>query len=84
MVEQGIGTRVTPQNLLIFGADGPLDNTLRFDNECARHISHVHEIPLLRAVANDADTLHFRVHFLDQIVHNLFSLTRSVYREQAQ
>jgi UDP-3-O-acyl N-acetylglucosamine deacetylase len=37
MVEQGIGTRVTPQNLLIFGAEGPLDNTLRFDNECARH-----------------------------------------------
>ncbi len=37
MVAQGLGQRVTPQNLLIFGPDGPIDNTLRFDNECVRH-----------------------------------------------
>ncbi len=37
MVAQGLGRRVTPQNLLIFGPDGPIDNTLRFDNECVRH-----------------------------------------------
>jgi UDP-3-O-acyl N-acetylglucosamine deacetylase len=37
MVAQGIGRRVTPQNLLIFGPAGPIDNQLRFDNECARH-----------------------------------------------
>ena len=28
MVAQGLGLRVTPQNLLIFGPDGPIDNTL--------------------------------------------------------
>lgn len=37
MVAQGIGLRVTPQNLLIFGRDGPRENKLRFDNECVRH-----------------------------------------------
>ena len=37
MVAQGVGQRVTPQNLLIFGPEGPIDNTLRFDNECVRH-----------------------------------------------
>jgi UDP-3-O-acyl N-acetylglucosamine deacetylase len=37
MVEQGIGLRVTSQNLLIFGADGPIENSLRFQDECVRH-----------------------------------------------
>ena len=37
MAAQGIGTRVTPQNLLIFTPAGPIDNTLRFVDECARH-----------------------------------------------
>lgn len=37
MIAQGIGTRVTPENLLIFGPNGPLENTLRFENECVRH-----------------------------------------------
>ena len=37
MVAQGVGLRVTTQNLLIFGPNGPIENTLRFDNECVRH-----------------------------------------------
>jgi UDP-3-O-acyl N-acetylglucosamine deacetylase len=37
MIAQGVGRRVTPQDLLIFGPHGPIDNTLRFDNECVRH-----------------------------------------------
>jgi len=37
MVAQGIGLRVTTKNLLIYGPNGPIDNTLRFDNECVRH-----------------------------------------------
>lgn len=37
MLAQGIGTRVTPQNLLIFGPAGPVENRLRFDNEPVRH-----------------------------------------------
>ena len=37
MVAQGLGGRVTTQHLLIFGPAGPIDNSLRFDNECARH-----------------------------------------------
>lgn len=35
--QQGLGTRVTPQDLLVFGPEGPLDNELRMENECVRH-----------------------------------------------
>lgn len=34
---RGLGTRVTHQDLLVFGPEGPLDNPLRFENECVRH-----------------------------------------------
>ncbi|MBX3437040.1 MAG: UDP-3-O-acyl-N-acetylglucosamine deacetylase [Planctomycetaceae bacterium] len=34
---QGLGLRMTPRNLLVFGADGPIDNRLHTPDECARH-----------------------------------------------
>jgi UDP-3-O-acyl N-acetylglucosamine deacetylase len=34
---QGIGARTTVADLLVFGSRGPIDNTLRFANEPARH-----------------------------------------------
>lgn len=34
---QGLGQRVTPKDLLIFDATGPIDNPLRFPDECVRH-----------------------------------------------
>jgi UDP-3-O-acyl N-acetylglucosamine deacetylase len=34
---QGLGTRTTTADLLVFGPHGPIDNTLRFANEPARH-----------------------------------------------
>jgi UDP-3-O-acyl N-acetylglucosamine deacetylase len=37
MVATGKGTRVTPQDLLIFDSAGPVDNTLRYPDECVRH-----------------------------------------------
>lgn len=33
----GIGRHCTPKDLLIFGSNGPIDNTLRFQNEPVRH-----------------------------------------------
>lgn len=33
----GVATHVTYQDLLVFGDSGPIDNRLRFANECARH-----------------------------------------------
>jgi UDP-3-O-[3-hydroxymyristoyl] N-acetylglucosamine deacetylase len=36
---QGLGLRVTSRDLLVFSEIGPLDNRLRFPNECARHKS---------------------------------------------
>lgn len=34
---QGLGTRVTPKDVLVFGEDGLIDNELRFEDECVRH-----------------------------------------------
>ena len=37
LLAQGLGSRVTTQDLLIFDAAGPIDNPLRFHDECVRH-----------------------------------------------
>jgi UDP-3-O-acyl N-acetylglucosamine deacetylase len=37
MLRAGLGKRVGSHDLLIFGDSGPVNNRLRFDNECARH-----------------------------------------------
>jgi UDP-3-O-acyl N-acetylglucosamine deacetylase len=37
MLSQGLGRRVTGRDLLVFGDQGPIDNTLRFPDECVRH-----------------------------------------------
>ncbi len=34
---RGIALHVTERDLLVFGEHGPINNTLRFDDECARH-----------------------------------------------
>jgi UDP-3-O-acyl N-acetylglucosamine deacetylase len=34
---RGLGMRVTNQDLLVFNEDGPMDNPLRYENECVRH-----------------------------------------------
>ncbi len=34
---QGLGRRVNYHDILVFGVDGPIGNSLRFSNECARH-----------------------------------------------
>jgi UDP-3-O-acyl N-acetylglucosamine deacetylase len=35
--KQGLGTRATYQDLLVYGDAGPIDNTLRYEDECVRH-----------------------------------------------
>ncbi len=37
LLRAGLGKRVGSHDLLIFGDHGPVNNRLRFDNECARH-----------------------------------------------
>jgi len=35
--QHGIGRRVTYQDVLVYGEHGPINNQLRFDDECVRH-----------------------------------------------
>jgi UDP-3-O-[3-hydroxymyristoyl] N-acetylglucosamine deacetylase len=37
LVAQGLGGRASSKDLLIFGEHGPLENALRFSDECVRH-----------------------------------------------
>ncbi len=37
LVARGLGERMTCKDLLVFGPDGPIDNQLRFPDECVRH-----------------------------------------------
>ncbi len=37
LLQQGLGQRVSYQHVLVFGENGPIDNQLRFENECVRH-----------------------------------------------
>ncbi|MGL6226535.1 MAG: UDP-3-O-acyl-N-acetylglucosamine deacetylase [Thermoguttaceae bacterium] len=37
LISMGLCRRVTTQNVLVFDEKGPIDNTLHFTNECARH-----------------------------------------------
>ena len=34
---EGLGTHVSPKDLLIFDENGPVDNRLRYEDECVRH-----------------------------------------------
>jgi UDP-3-O-acyl N-acetylglucosamine deacetylase len=37
LLASGMGQRMTYQDLLVFGVGGPIDNQLRFPDECVRH-----------------------------------------------
>ncbi len=37
LLQQGLGQRVSYQHVLVFGNQGPIDNRLRFEDECVRH-----------------------------------------------
>ena len=37
LLAMGLGRRTNPKDLLVFGEDGPIDNRLRFPDECVRH-----------------------------------------------
>jgi len=34
---RGVGTHLSPRDILVIGSDGPIKNKFRFDNECVRH-----------------------------------------------
>jgi len=37
LLAQGLGRRASPRDLLVFDRQGPIDNELRFPDECVRH-----------------------------------------------
>lgn len=37
LLARGLGRRASVKDLLVYGPEGPIDNTLRFPDECSRH-----------------------------------------------
>lgn len=37
MQAMGIGTHLSPKDILVIGSDGPIKNSYRYDDECVRH-----------------------------------------------
>ncbi len=37
LLKQGLGTHLSYQDLIVFGPEGPIENELRFPEECVRH-----------------------------------------------
>jgi len=75
----GIGARATPADLLIFGQDGVIGNTLRFDDECARHkvLDLVGDLALLGFDLHGSVIAHRSGHQTNHaLVRRLFELAR--------
>lgn len=53
---QGLGRRASFRDLLVYGEHGPIDNTLRFENECVRHklLDMVGDLTMAGAVLSGA------------------------------
>ncbi len=71
---QGLGTRTTPADLLVFGPNGPIDNPLRFADECVRHkaLDVVGDLALAGCDLHGQITAHRSGHRLNaELVHAL-------------
>lgn len=67
LLAQGIGSRATAQDLLVYGPSGPIDNRERFSNECARHklLDMVGDLALAQRVLVGRITAHRSGHRLN-------------------
>ena len=75
----GLFSRFTPEDLLVIGADGPIDNAWRFDNEPARHklLDLIGDLALVGAPIIAQITAHKSGHALNhEMARRLAALTR--------
>ena len=85
--EQGLGQRVGFQDLLVFDQDGPIDNELRFEDECARHkmLDMVGDFALIGTDIIGKFTAHKSGHRLNaQVVFELIRQTEQQNRQDHQ
>lgn len=67
MRAHGLGARITYRDLLVFGTDGPIENAVRFPEECARHkvLDMIGDFALLEADLHGKITAHRSGHALN-------------------
>jgi UDP-3-O-[3-hydroxymyristoyl] N-acetylglucosamine deacetylase/3-hydroxyacyl-[acyl-carrier-protein] dehydratase len=72
---RGVGTHLSPRDILVIGSDGPIKNKYRFDNECARHkiVDLIGDLALLGRVVRGRIVAYKSGHSLNQKLVKLLS-----------
>ncbi len=84
--KQGLGRRVEYSDLLVFTEDGPINNSLRFNDECARHklLDMVGDFALIGADLIGKFTAYRSGHFLNaKMAFALLQQTKSSHPADA-
>lgn len=82
---QGLGLRATTRDALVFGPDGPIDNTLRWADECVRHkiLDLVGDLRLLGCAVEGYVVAHKSGHRLNAALVRELLKTHAIEQEAA-
>jgi UDP-3-O-[3-hydroxymyristoyl] N-acetylglucosamine deacetylase/3-hydroxyacyl-[acyl-carrier-protein] dehydratase len=77
---RGMGTHLGPRDILVIDSDGPIKNTYRFENECARHkiVDLIGDLALVGRAINGRIVAYKSGHTLNQ------RLARQIYEAAEQ
>ncbi|UCF43818.1 MAG: 3-hydroxyacyl-ACP dehydratase FabZ, partial [Planctomycetota bacterium] len=82
---RGLGTHLGPRDILVIGSDGPIKNSFRFTNECARHkiADLIGDIALVGRAVRGRVVAYKSGHSLNQqLVRRLYELAEQQERMQ--
>jgi len=74
---RGLGRHLGPRDILVINSDGPIKNTFRFDNECARHkiVDLIGDLALVGRAVSGRVVAYKSGHSLNQqLVRRLYEL----------
>lgn len=77
---RGIGTHISPRDILVINSDGPIKNSYRFPNECVRHklVDLIGDLALVGRAVNGRIVAYKSGHALNQ------QLSRKLYEAAEQ
>jgi len=80
---RGVGTHLSPRDILVIGSDGPIKNSYRFPDECARHkiVDLIGDIALLGRAVKGRIVAYKSGHSLNQqLVRKLYEVAMRAER----
>ena len=83
---RGVGTHISPRDILVINSDGPIKNSYRFPNECARHkiVDLIGDLALVGRAVKGRIVAYKSGHTLNQqLVRRLYEAAEQQERIQA-